>query len=201
MGGFALLVVLNTAVAASHPAIRGIVTDELGKPIRGALVTATAGDRSVTVFSRHDGSYEMGIVHGNYDVSVDAYGFGTEVRTIDARARQSTNANFKLKPVWDVTHLSGAEIENLLPNNPQTRLIRGACTDCHNLDVITRKRGATPAEWTNFLPQMPRDRLALPQSWDSAMFAAFGDALGQYFGPGATFGSQLTATTGKRHHA
>jgi streptogramin lyase len=184
---FALLLALGPSVAAPPPAIRGTVTDELGKPIRGALVTATAGDRSVSVFTQQNGSYEISIPGGNYDVSADAYGFGTETRTIGDRAKGNTNANFRLKPAWDITHLSGAEIENLLPDNAQTRLIRGACTDCHNLDVITRKRGQTPAEWRNFLPQMPRDRLALPQSWDSAMFAAFGNAVGQYFGPSATF--------------
>jgi virginiamycin B lyase len=185
IGVFAFVLVSSTAVAASHLAVRGIITDESGRPIRGALVTATAGDKSVSVFSQQNGGYEMAIPDGNYDVSADAYGFGAEARTIDTR--ESADVNFHLKPAWDITYLSGAEIENLLQDNPQTRLIRGACTDCHNLDVITRKRGATPVEWKNFLPQMPRDRLALPQSWDSAMFAAFGNALGQYFGPDATF--------------
>jgi streptogramin lyase len=187
MAGFALLLALGNAVAASHPAIRGIVTDDSGKPIRGTLVTATAGDRSISVFSQRNGSYELTTLHGIYLVSADAYGFGAEARKVDTRASQSTNVNFQLKPAWDITHLSGAEIENLLPDNPQTRLIRGACTDCHNLDVITRKRGATPAEWRNFLPEMPRDRLALPQSWNSAMFDAFGNAVGQYFGPDASY--------------
>jgi virginiamycin B lyase len=186
IGGFTLLLVSSTAVAAaSHLAVRGIVTDESGRPIRGALVTATAGDKSVSVFSQQNGGYEMAIPDGNYHVSADAYGFGAEARTIDTR--KSTNVNFHLKPAWDITYLSGAEIENLLPDNPQTRLIRGSCTDCHNLNALTHKRGATSAEWRNFLPQMPRDRLALPQSWDSATFAAFGNALGQYFGPDATF--------------
>jgi virginiamycin B lyase len=181
---FGFLLVSNT-VASSRLEIRGIVTDVSGKPIRGAVVTATVGDKSVSVFSQQNGRYDMSVVDGHYDVSADAYGFGSEARAIDIR--ESTNVNFQLKPAWDITHLSGAEIENLLPDNPQTRLIRGACTDCHNLDVITRKRGATPAEWSSFLPQMPRGRLALPQSWDSAMFAAFGNAAGQYLGPDATF--------------
>lgn len=183
-GTFALFIVVD-AGGASHAMVHGIVTDSTGRPIRGALVTAAAGDKSITQFSQQDGHYVLTIPATNYDLSVDAYGFGREVRTIDSTKGDA--ADFQLKPAWGIADLSGAEIENLLPDNPQTRLIRGACTDCHNLDVITRKRGATAAEWTNFLPQMPRGRLALPQSWHSATFAAFGNALGQYFGPNATY--------------
>ena len=183
-GTFALLIVVG-AGGASHATVHGIVTDSTGRPIRGALVTAAAGDKSTTQFSQQDGHYVLTIPATNYDLSVDAYGFGREVRTIDSTKDDA--ANFQLKPAWDIGDLSGAEIENLLPDNPQTRLIRGSCTDCHNLNALTHKRGSTPAEWSKFLPQMPRDRLALPQSWNSATFAAFGNALGQYFGPDATY--------------
>jgi len=185
IGGFALLFVSSTAAAASRITVRGNVTDESGKPIRGAVINATAGDKSVSVFSQQNGGYEMAIPDGNYDLSADAYGFGRGARTVDTR--NSTKVNFRLKPAWDINELSGAEIENLLPDNSQTKLIRGACTDCHNLDVITRKSGFTSTEWRNFLPLMPRDRLSLPQSWDSVRVAGFGNALGQYFGPDATF--------------
>jgi virginiamycin B lyase len=184
-GTFAVLIIVDVAGGASHAVVHGIVTDNEGRPIRGALVTAAAGDKSVTQFSQQDGHYVLTIPAINYDLSVYSYGFGREVRTIDSTKDDA--ANFQLKPAWDITDLSGAEIENLLPDNPQTRLIRGSCTDCHNLNALTHKRGATPEGWRNFLPQMPRDRLALPQSWNSATFAAFGNALGQYFGPDATY--------------
>src|SRR5258708_7210418 len=184
-GTFAVLIIVDVAGGASHAVVHGIVTDNEGRPIRGALVTAAAGDKSVTQFSQQDGHYVLTIPAINYDLSVYSYGFGREVRTIDST--KDDTANFQLKPAWDITDLSGAEIENLLPDNPQTRLIRGSCTDCHNLNALTHKKGATPAEWSHFLPQMPRDRLALPQSWNSATFAAFGNALGQYFGPDATY--------------
>jgi virginiamycin B lyase len=186
VGGFALLLVLST-VAAAQPALRGVVTDESRKPIRGAVVTATAGDKSVSVFSQQNGSYEVTLPDGNYNVSAEAYGFGAQARAIDTK--QATSVSFQLSPSWDITHLSGAEIENLLPDNPQTRLIRGACTDCHDLSVLTRKRGQTVAEWRSFIPQMPRDRLAAPSNWSSATFiAGLGDAVGKYFGPDAILG-------------
>ena len=136
---------LATAAAAADAVIHGVVTDNAGKPIRGAIVKATAGGVSISRYSQNDGRYEITVPSGSYDVSVDAYGFGPKKQTKDAA--QAVEANFSLSPRIDVSRLSAADIDSLLPDNPQTRLIRSSCISCHNFDTILRRRGATSAEW------------------------------------------------------
>src|SRR5689334_20379926 len=112
-GLFAVLMIVDVVGGTSHAVVHGIVTDNAGRPVRGALVTAAAGDKSITQFSQPDGHYVLAIPATNYQLSVDAYGFGREARTIDSTKNDA--ADFQLKPVWDITQLSGAEIDNLLP--------------------------------------------------------------------------------------
>src|ERR1700690_3578471 len=49
----------SASVAASDAVIRGVVTDNDGKPVRGALVKAQSGYKIVTRFSQKDGRYEI----------------------------------------------------------------------------------------------------------------------------------------------
>jgi hypothetical protein len=45
--------------AANTKTIHGVVTDRAGEPIRGAMITATAGTNLVARFSQNDGRYQI----------------------------------------------------------------------------------------------------------------------------------------------
>src|SRR5712692_6051531 len=57
----ALVMVLcfTTALAASDAVIQGTVSDDAGRPIRGALVKASTSGKSVSRFTRADGRFEI----------------------------------------------------------------------------------------------------------------------------------------------
>ena len=179
--------VLSVAVVASaaDAVIHGVVTDSAGKPVRGAIVKATAGGVSISRYSQNDGRYEIAVPAGSYDISVEAYGFGPKRQTTEAA--QAADLNFSLSPRLDVTRLSSADLDALLPDNAQTRLIRSSCISCHNFDTIIRRRGNTSAEWQGFLPTMTGDRKMSQPSYTPEQLAALGAALEKYFGPDAPY--------------
>jgi hypothetical protein len=86
--------------------LRGVVTDAAGKPVRGAVVKATLGPKSISRFTQNDGRYEIPVAAGTYQMSVDAYGYGVKFQTKDTA--QPGDTNFSLTPKWDVTRLTGA---------------------------------------------------------------------------------------------
>jgi hypothetical protein len=46
------------------------MTDETGKPIRGAMIAASRGDELVARFSEDDGKYDITLEDGTYDLTV-----------------------------------------------------------------------------------------------------------------------------------
>jgi virginiamycin B lyase len=181
---FLAMTCLATTLAASDVVIRGVVADSAGKPIRGAIVKATAGDMSVSRYSQNDGRYEIAVRAGNYEVSAEAYGFATKRQSKDAA--QAGDTNFSLTPRFDIDRLSGAELDGLLPDNKDTRLIRASCIGCHNFDTIVKKRGSTADQWRDFLPTMTRDRMFQPR-FNPEQLSALVAALEKYFGPDAPY--------------
>jgi len=187
---FCLVAILGAADAVVH----GVVTDAAGKPVRGAIVKATAGNLSISAYSQNDGRYEISVPAGTYDISVDAFGFGPKRQTKDAS--QAGETNFALTPKLDVSRLSGAEIDSLLPDNAQTRMIRATCISCHNFDTIIKRRGSTSEQWQEFLPAMTGDRQMFQPKFSPEQLAALGAALEKYFGPDAPyFGTDSDAPT------
>ena len=164
--------------------IHGTVTDDTGKPVRGAIVKATLGEKSIARFSGGDGRYEIALPPGTYDVTVEAYGFNPKKQNKDAT--QSTETNFSLTPGFALARLTSAELQTLLPDNDQTKFIRGACTICHSFGHIQRKSGYTVAEWASFIPTMTGGRLASPV-FSPAGLTAVTEALGKYFGPDSMY--------------
>jgi virginiamycin B lyase len=182
---------VGPGLAASNTVIRGVVTDNTGKPIRGALVKAAVGYKIVTRYSQNDGRYEITVPVGNYSVTADAFGYGSKRE--DKDTAQAGETNFKLSPSIDVTRLTGADIESLLPDDAGTRLIRAECIGCHNMQRLTLRRGSTAKQWQDFLPTMTRGRYPVvidpkqnPNA-SQARFIALTEALGKYFGPDAPF--------------
>jgi len=175
----------NVALAADST-VSGIVSDATGKPIRGAMVKATAKGKAVTRFTTADGRYEIMPPVGSTELTAEAYGFGTKRIALDA-TRQG-DANFQLSTRFDVTRLSSAEIESLLPDNSDTRLIKSTCIDCHTLGTVMIRRGQTAEEWKAFLPTMPSRLMPTrPFAEKPVEFTALTSALEKYFGPNADY--------------
>src|SRR5580704_4466189 len=74
--------------------IHGIVTDNSGKPIRGAMITATKGNELVGKFSQDDGRYAMKLMSGTYNLEVREFGYGPAKLT--KAVTQDSETNFSL---------------------------------------------------------------------------------------------------------
>ena len=176
---------LSSALYAADAVLRGSVTDHAGQPVRGAIVTATEGIKSVSRYTQNDGRFEITVPAGTYDLSAQAYGFAaSKKQTKDTNQPGDTNLSLSAK--LDIDHLSGADLEHLLPDNQQTRMIRSTCGGCHSFDTIIRRRGSTADQWQGFLPTMTAGRMFQPV-FSPQQLAALGPALEKYFGPDATF--------------
>jgi len=68
-----LFLCLAATLAAADAVVHGVVTDAAGKPVRGAIIKATAGNLSISGYSQNDGRYEISVPAGTYDISADAY--------------------------------------------------------------------------------------------------------------------------------
>jgi streptogramin lyase len=172
---------------ASPPSISGVVTDSSGKPVRGALVSAKSGIKTISRFSQKDGTYAITVDAGTYDVTVEAYGFAVKKASVDTAKAATTS--FTLAPAnLSLARLTGSELESLLPDTPETRLLRSHCIECHSLPTIIHRRGQTADEWKDFLPQMAHGATdepfanATPQELDT-----LSAALEKDFGPSASY--------------
>src|SRR5579863_7519649 len=74
---FVASICVGSIHAATESAIRGTVTDNNGKPIRGALVRVQSGYKIVTRYSQNDGRYEISVQPGDYSVTADAFGYNS----------------------------------------------------------------------------------------------------------------------------
>jgi virginiamycin B lyase len=178
---------VTTSLAASDAVIKGAVTDSAGKPVRGAIVKATSGIKSVNRFTQDDGRYDIAVVPGTYDVTVDAYGYGVKRISVDTAKGEETN--FRLASVaMDLGRLTGAEMEGLLPDSPQKKLLQATCVECHSFPTVIHRRGQSAAEWKAFLPHMTAgiERETFENA-PPARLDALSAALEKYFGPNSPY--------------
>ena len=61
---FLAVPLLAVSLFAADATLRGVVTDASGKPVRGAIVKATLGPKSISRFTQQDGRYEIPVVAG-----------------------------------------------------------------------------------------------------------------------------------------
>jgi streptogramin lyase len=174
-------------LAASTAAIKGIVTSDSGKPIRGAIISAKSGIKTISRFSQNDGKYEIAVAPGTYELTVEAYGFAVKRASVDTT--KAVETDFRLSPAnLSLGRLSGSELESLLPDTAETRLLRSRCVECHSLPTIVHRRGQSAAEWKDFLPHMTNGATdepfasATPQELD-----ALSAALDKDFGPSSPY--------------
>ncbi len=191
----AVLLCAASPLAASTTVIKGVVTDASGKPVRAAVISAKSGIKTISRFSQSDGKYEIALAAGTYDVTVEAYGFAVKRAAVDTSKMGETNFSLASANL-SLGRLTGSELESLLPDTQQTRMLRSKCIECHSLPTIIHRRGQTAAEWREFLPHMTNGATeepfanATPQELD-----ALSAALEKYFGPDSPyFGTDADAS-------
>lgn len=182
----AVLCLASTGSAATS-VIHGTITDSSGKPLRGAAVSAKAGIKTITRFSQGDGKYEIAVAAGTYNVTAEAYGFAGKNVSVDTS--KATETNFSLAPAnLSLGRLSGSELESLLPDTQETRLLRSHCIECHSLPTVIHNRGKSAAEWKEFLPQMTHGATDEPfENAPPKELDALSAALEKDFGPDSTY--------------
>jgi streptogramin lyase len=196
----AVVFCVTLRMSAADLEVHGKITDQAGKPIRGAMIKAIAGGKTVARFSQADGRYDITLTGDSYDISVDAFGFRSKTTK---GVTKSGETNFSLSSGMSVLRLNGAEIQSLLPYNDETKFIEATCVHCHSFQRISHKRGFSAAEWKTFIPTMPSGRLPFnppgstahadgeqltPKDWDTPAMADLTNALEKYFGPDSQLG-------------
>jgi virginiamycin B lyase len=171
--------------AAPEGSLSGTVTDDGGKPIRGASVTARVENMSISRFSDASGKYQIaGLKPGNYSVSATAYGF--ELKSVDKEIGGGpADVAFSLKPRWNPANISTAEYISAFNDDKDIHKIEGTCTACHNFSWIMRRRGQTAAEWQDFIPAMSPRHLFVTPKLSPEQIQDISVSLEKYFGPDA----------------
>jgi virginiamycin B lyase len=182
-----VLTCITAQLSAADAVIRGVVTDEAGKPVRGATVRAVLGDKGIARFSQKDGRYEITVTPGEYVVTVNAFGFG--IKRQKKSTAEAGDLNFQLSRAgWSHLQLSGAEASSFLPENEEGDAIRNRCSACHSLSYPESRRGWTSDDFADWLPRMWQPKLTI--DFDNTLhkpevLSRLVDLLGKYFGPEA----------------
>ena len=182
---FPAVLCMTISLTAADSVIKGTVTDATGKPVRGALVKAAAGTKTITRFSQKDGRYQITLPAGTYDVSAEAYGF--DQKTLSKDTDQIGETNFTLSPRWDVTRLTGADITGLLPDDAPAQMVKSICINCHSFDVILKLRGNRAEDWKNFFPTMALRMGGGGLRFNDAKMGILTAELEKLFGPDAKY--------------
>ena len=193
------VVLPHRAAAAGDASIRGVVTDDAGRPIRGAVVKATAGGKTIARYTDKDGRYELrGLDAGRHEVSVNAYGYRLETQTKDTA--EAEQAIFKLSPQNDITRLTSADLRYLFPTTDEAYVVYSSCSTCHGFETVMTRRGMTAAAWQQFLPSMTLKRWGRNFFGDQERVAQLAHELEQVFGPQGTLGTKATPDLSKVKH-
>jgi streptogramin lyase len=179
-----LMIAAGRLASAAETIISGVVTDDAGKPLRGAMITAASGLKSTSRYSKNDGRFEITAPSGIYDLEVHAFGYGIKWQSVDTA--KSSKIDFRLTPRFDATSLTPAEIQSLLPNNAETRFVNRECEGCHHLQTVMRLSGLTAASWKAFLPAMTEGRVPQP-NFGTERLVALSEILEKYFGPASPY--------------
>jgi hypothetical protein len=190
---------LTEVAAAADATLRGTVTDDAGRPIRGAVVRASAAGKTIARYTDQDGRYLIpGLEAGPHEVSINAYGFALYKQT-----RNTADANealIKMSPQNDMSRLTSADLRYLFPTNNDAYAVYSSCSTCHGFETVLPMRGMTAEEWRNFLPLMTVNRWGRSYFPDQARVAQFANGLEQVFGPQGTLGPDAAPDLSKVNH-
>jgi streptogramin lyase len=186
----------GVSIAAAVGSVSGVVTDSSGQPVRGAIVKATQGMKTVARYTGSDGRYRLPALPGDrLSISVDAFGFAVATKTATGGT-----ANFKLSDQMDLSRLNSSELRYLIPedNIPQLRVYY-ECGNCHGLEVPVSRSGMPVEAWRGFLPHMSGYRWGVNFFSDqhSALVAPW---VAELFGPDGTMGPNAHPDYSKVKH-
>jgi len=189
----------QVAAAAGSATLRGTVTDDAGRPIRGAVVRASAAGKTIARYTDQDGRYRIpGLEVGRYELSIDAYGFALDKQTRDTA--DATDGLVKLSAQNDMTRLTSADLRYLFPATDEAYAIYSSCSTCHGFETVLPMRGMTAEAWRTFLPSMTVNRWGRSYFPDQARVAQLANGLEQVFGPQGTLGPGAEPDLSKVKH-
>jgi hypothetical protein len=131
---FALTIVLLSArftpakdASTSDATISGTVKSDDGRALRGAVVTVTSGNRSISRFTDQTGRYEIsGLRPGSYNVSATSWGYERKLNAKDLSGK--VEMSFALAQQWQPNRqLSSAQWYASLPRNAETAQLEFRC--------------------------------------------------------------------------
>src|SRR6266478_6595506 len=118
--------------AASDGSVSGVVTDDAGKPLRGAPVTASIDNMSVARYTDAMGRYQItGLKPGKYKIAATSWGYESKTAEKDISGSTS-DVTFSLKPNWNPLQISTAEYISAFGDEKEMRHVEATCTGCHN---------------------------------------------------------------------
>jgi len=178
---------LAAAKSAGDVTLSGTVKSDDGKALRGAVVTAASGNKTISRFTDASGRYTIpGLTPGGYNVSATAWGYERKVDTKDLSGK--VELSFALAQQWQpARQLSSAQWYASFPVNADTTKLEFQCMGCHNASNLVRHRGSAADQWQSIVTPMGTDVLN-----DGEMAAARKNALEnvsiltKYFGPNAS---------------
>src|SRR4029077_9594188 len=199
----------NAAIAATDGSITGVVTDPSGHPIRGAIVKATQAGKSTARYSGDDGRYSIaGLAPGQYEVTVEAFGFAPSTKTSSIKASSTTTPstklhetqNFRLSPQMELARLTTAEMRYLLPqDNKDVMGVYFTCSDCHGFQTALHRTGLPHLAWAACPPAMTVARFGAAILPPQAA-PALAPKVTLVFGPDGILGPNATPDFSKVKH-
>jgi len=103
--GKGIIDVLSAITAATDGnVVEGTVTDADGAPIAGATVETGFGTDAETA---DDGSFELDVADGQWDVAVDQFGYQVATESVDVAGGETVTQDITLDPGVDVAPLAG----------------------------------------------------------------------------------------------
>ena len=103
--GQGIIDVLSAVTAATDGnVVEGTVTDADGAPVAGTTVVTGFGTEAETA---SDGSFELYVADGQWDVAVDQFGYQVAAESVDVSGGETVTQDLTLDPGVDVAPLSG----------------------------------------------------------------------------------------------
>ncbi len=168
--------------------LSGVVTDASGNPVRGAMVKAVLGTKTVARFTDESGRYQIkGLEPGQYDVIVDASGFALAKQQLTDPA-QKGDTNFKLSAGVDLSRLNSSEMAYLLPDTEEGHQVFLECSGCHGFESIMSMAGMPETAWAGFLSYMTINRWGALVGYAPEQAVNAAPRIAKIFGPEGVLG-------------
>jgi len=155
----AVAAVMAIAAPAFAASLQGVVTDDGGTPLGGAMVSAIDADleKSVTVFTNEKGEYEIKGLEGKVH-SVRARLYGKEdTISADVDVTSGKAVALAMKPVADInSQRTGDDLFSLVKwdSEEDKSNFKMQCAYCHQIGTIGFRSPEEPVDWETMVARM-----------------------------------------------